>query len=126
MSDALFVQPQESRRTSRMTADWQPPETFKASAVRAGVDVSLLTDAVLDKFRNHYAEGQECTTGQWVNRLIDWLKREKPIQAHQPQTAAQPAVSDGLSWMERRRFVPVDLGPNANPEHLAKLREQLK
>ena len=91
----------QTPRTYRMTIDWQPPETFKASAMRAGVDASLLTEAVLEKFRNHYAEGQECTTGQWVNKLIDWLKRENVSQQERPQSAQnqeQKPKGDGSLW----------------------------
>ena len=94
----------QTPRTYRMTIDWQPPETFKASAMRAGVDASLLTEAVLEKFRNHYAEGQECTTGQWVNKLIDWLKRENVSQQERPQSAQNQNKTQG------RRF-PLVLQP---------------
>lgn len=120
VSEKLFPQQQDRPRTYRMTSDWQPPETFEASARIAAIDPALLTDAVLDKFRNHFADGVECTAGQWVNRLVDWLKREKAAQV--TQSAQARPVSDGPGWMALQPFAPMPPKVPKTPEEMAEIR----
>ena len=110
----------EQPRTFGITPDWRPPETFAASAMRAGVQPDLLTDQVLEKFRNHYTGTGKRTAGQWVNRLVDWLKREKAAQV--TQSAQARPVSDGPGWMALQPFAPMPPKVPKTPEEMAEIR----
>ena len=106
-------------RTYRMTID---RASGNIQGFRYACRVSMrhcLTEAVLEKFRNHFSRGRSgSTTGQrWVNKLIDWLKRENVPKQERPMQSAQ-------NRSEKNPRATVSFGIAAS--HCRNVRRELK